>query len=77
MASNDCELLEVDCGASLDVIEAAYRRLALRYHPDRNLASDALQKMQQINGAYAVLRDPIKRLDCVNQSDFLKMNGDS
>jgi len=61
LASNYYELLEVDRRASLDVIEAAYRRLALRYHPDRNTAPGALQTMQQINEAYAVLRDPVKR----------------
>lgn len=43
------ETLEVDRKASLDVIEAAYRRLALRYHPDRNSAPDALQRMQNLN----------------------------
>lgn len=61
MPNNHYQTLEVDRQASLDVIEAAYRRLALRYHPDRNSAPDAVGKMQQINAAYAVLRDPATR----------------
>lgn len=61
MPNNHYQTLEVDRHASLDVIEAAYRRLALRYHPDRNPAPDAVGKMQQLNAAYAVLRDPAKR----------------
>lgn len=61
MPNNHYQTLEVDRQASLDVIEAAYRRLALRYHPDRNSAPDAVGKMQQLNAAYAVLRDPATR----------------
>lgn len=61
MPNNHYQTLEVDRQASLDVIEAAYRWLALRYHPDRNPAPDAVGKMQQLNAAYAVLRDPAKR----------------
>lgn len=61
MATNYYKLLEVDRQASLDVIEAAYRRLALRYHPDRNPSLDATARMQEINEAFAVLRDPARR----------------
>ena len=57
MTTDYYKTLEVDREASLDVIEAAYRRLALRYHPDRNPDADAVRKMQALNEAYAVLRD--------------------
>jgi molecular chaperone DnaJ len=35
------EVLGIDRSATRDQIKQAYRRLALRYHPDRNKASDA------------------------------------
>lgn len=47
------------------VIKAAYRVLAQRYHPDRHSGSaeEATRKMAEINEAYAVLSDPLKRKD--------------
>jgi hypothetical protein len=52
------EVLEVSPRASHDVIQAAYRVLALNAHPDRNAASDAEQRIRQINAAYQILGDP-------------------
>lgn len=51
-------LLQVDPSADLDVIEAAYKRLALRHHPDRNNDDpQAADRMKRINEAYRVLRN--------------------
>lgn len=55
------QVLQVDPKASTEVIEAAYRRLAKLYHPDVNKSPDAKRKMQQLNIAYQVLRDPVAR----------------
>lgn len=54
-------ILQVDRSAEQEVIDAAYRRLARKYHPDNNRSADAARRMQEINKAYEVLRDPIKR----------------
>jgi curved DNA-binding protein CbpA len=54
-------ILQVDPEAEPEVIEAAYRRLARKYHPDVNPAPDASQRMVELNAAYAVLGDPEKR----------------
>jgi molecular chaperone DnaJ len=55
-------VLEVQRGASEDEIKQAYRKLAMRYHPDRNNGSkDAEEKFKEITEAYDVLRDPNKR----------------
>jgi serine/threonine-protein kinase len=54
-------ILQVDPVADPEVIEAAYRRLARKHHPDSNRSADATRRMQEINEAYDVLRDPIKR----------------
>ena len=53
--------LQVDPGAEPEVIDAAYRRLAAKYHPDVNNSADALERMQQLNAAYEVLSNPDKR----------------
>ena len=57
------EILQVTQEADPEVIEAAYRRLALKYHPDRNPGSDQQERMKQINEAYEVLRDPARRAE--------------
>ena len=45
------------------IIRAAYKALAQRYHPDKWLGSpeEANRRMAEINEAYSVLSDPIKR----------------
>jgi len=55
------EILQVHFLAEQDVIEAAYRRLAQKYHPDKNKSSAAAEKMKTINKAHDVLGDPDKR----------------
>jgi hypothetical protein len=57
------EILQVHPSAEPDVIQAAYRRLALRYHPDRNQSPEADEMMRRLNLAYAILRDPSHRAD--------------
>jgi curved DNA-binding protein CbpA len=56
------EILGVDPCASTEEIKRAYRRLAFQYHPDRNgKTREAHKKMEEINGAYAILSDPLRR----------------
>jgi len=52
-------LLGVSRQASSDEIKAAYRRLAMQYHPDRNAGDKAAEeRFKAISEAYATLRDP-------------------
>ena len=54
--------LEIARDASEDQIKQAYRKLAMRYHPDRNGGSpDAEEQFKKVTEAYDVLRDPQKR----------------
>jgi curved DNA-binding protein CbpA len=55
------KILQVDPEADHDVIEAAYRRLARKFHPDVSTEPDAVVRMVQINQAWEVLRDPVRR----------------
>ena len=57
------KVLQVDPEAEPDVIEAAYKRLARKYHPDLNKSPDANQRMKDINIAYEVLGDQERRLE--------------
>ena len=55
------KILQVDPEADVEIIGAAYRKLAQRYHPDVADDPDAASKMAAINAAWEVLRDPEKR----------------
>jgi len=55
------EVLGVSKNASDEEIKAAYRRQALKWHPDRNKSPEATEKFKQINKAFEVLSDPKKR----------------
>ena len=63
MAVDYYKALGVDKGASLEDIKKAYRKLALKHHPDRNPSDKkrAEEKFKDISEAYAVLSDPEKR----------------
>jgi molecular chaperone DnaJ len=56
------ETLECQKGASADVLKSAYRKLAMRFHPDKNPGDHTAEvKFKEINEAYDVLKDDQKR----------------
>jgi len=56
------EVLGVKKDSSVQDIKKAYRKLAMKYHPDRNEGNkEAEEKFKKISEAYAVLSDPEKR----------------
>ncbi|XP_023662109.1 dnaJ homolog subfamily B member 1-like [Paramormyrops kingsleyae] len=54
-------VLGIHKGASDDEIKKAYRKQALRYHPDKNKSPGAEEKFKEVAEAYDVLSDPKKR----------------
>lgn len=55
------EVLGVPRDASAEEIKRQYRKLALKFHPDRNKSSDAQEHFKEISEAYAVISDDKKR----------------
>ena len=56
------EILGVPRNATQDDIKRAYRKLARKYHPDVSKDSDAEARFKEVGEAYAVLKDPEKRV---------------
>ena len=55
------KILNVPKHATQKEIRKEFKRLALKYHPDRNVASSDPDKMKKIAAAYEILGDPDKR----------------
>src|SRR5581483_11835606 len=55
------EVLGVSKNATADEIKSQYRKLALKFHPDRNKSPDASEYFKEVSEAYAILSDPEKR----------------
>jgi molecular chaperone DnaJ len=56
------DILGIDRSATQDEIKAAFRRLAMQHHPDKNPGDEsAQQRFKEVNAAYQILSDPQKR----------------
>ncbi|MFT4941296.1 MAG: curved DNA-binding protein [Paraglaciecola sp.] len=57
------KILGVDESAELKEIKKAYRKMALKFHPDMNAAADAEEKFKEVAEAYEVLKDTSRRAE--------------
>ncbi|MFC2032276.1 DnaJ domain-containing protein [Chloroflexota bacterium] len=64
-------ILQVDPRAEPEVIQAAYRRLAAKHHPDVDPSPEAMERMKRLNAAYEVLSDSVKR----REHDMSRLRG--
>ncbi len=69
-------ILGVDRNATSEDIKKAYRKLSLKYHPDKNQGNvEAEEKFKDINEAYSVLSDENKRKEYDNPNPFSDFGG--
>lgn len=57
MLKNYYKILNISASSSTKQIKIAYKKQALRWHPDRNPSNDTTSRMQEINEAYLILND--------------------
>lgn len=71
------ETLGVEQHATDDDLKKAYRKLALKWHPDKNLdnAEEAKKQFQVIQAAYEVLSDPQERAWYDKHRDAILLGG--
>ena len=76
-SENLYNILGVSENASHDEIKKAYRRLSLKYHPDKNPSPEATEKYKLINEAYGTLGDEEKRkqYEMERKNPFMRMGG--
>ena len=55
------QILQVAPSAEQEVLHAAFRALAMKYHPDRDSSARAARRMMELNQAYAMVREPVLR----------------
>jgi DnaJ family protein B protein 4 len=63
--------LGVESGATQEDIKKAYRKLSMRWHPDKNPAPEATEKFKELSIAYDILSDPVKRNEYDNKNGGL------
>merc|ERR1712130_303512 len=61
MSKDYYKILGVEKGAGEEEVKKAYRKMALKFHPDKNKEPDAEEKFKEIAEAYEVLSDADKR----------------
>ncbi len=69
-------LLGVCRNSSVHDVRRSYRRLAMKYHPDRTSAGDAERRFKEIQWAYSVLSDNVKRAEynCASERRYQPNN---
>ncbi|OQR86282.1 hypothetical protein ACHHYP_10712 [Achlya hypogyna] len=75
MAATYYEVLEVPETATEAEVKLAYRKLAIKWHPDKNKDPSAEDRFKKIGEAYAVLSDPVKRQEYDHDRKYGRSRG--
>jgi curved DNA-binding protein CbpA len=67
--------LGVSPSSTVEDVKAAYKKLALELHPDRNKSPDAEERFKRVSEAYSVLKDKNKRQEYDNQRQYFASTG--
>ena len=68
------QILELDKNASDDRIKKAYRRLSMKWHPDKNKSKEAEEKFKNISNAYSILSDTKQRAQYDNEKNGIDLS---
>lgn len=73
MSKNYYQILEIPTNSTKDEIKKAYKKLALKFHPDKNKATNAVEQFRLISEAYQVLTEQREQYDRTLEIDKTKL----
>ena len=74
MSINDYKILGLDITSTDDMVKKKYKKLALKYHPDKNTSDDASEKFAKISQAYENIINKNTNINNINRENVFNVN---